>query len=212
MAHEWSKRLVRLVRDRGWSIAELARRANLPEDRVRKYVSGKVQFPRGDTLSDLAKALEVSPLFLLFGQAAMPARDNHGLRRVPVMKLSTLRNYLGSSEDTAFLDDTEGTIAIPDQVGARAGAVVLDDESMLPLFPAGTTVVYDPDLPPAPGRYVVAVSLQTNSALFRRWRSTSPDPSTGVLVPINKDYPEIPLGGPGDGFVVGRAVMVVSRI
>lgn len=60
----WKHRLNEKFRDTGWSKAELGRRADVSYDNVIKYLAGAVDQPRGDTLTKLATALGVDPLWL----------------------------------------------------------------------------------------------------------------------------------------------------
>lgn len=215
MNREWALRLKRALTKKGWSAVELARRSGVDKESVYQYLRGGVKNPGGERIEQLARALEVDPLWLLTGHAATMTAGAKGeavlLTVVPVMRLSSLRQ-LQSLDDLAELPPDDGTIPIPDTVGPRAGAVKLEDDSMGPAFPAGTLVVYDPDLEPIPGRFVVAVVNTVGAAVFRRWSATSPDGRFGDLLPDNPHYPLLRLQTEADGFVVGRAVMVVSRV
>ncbi len=62
----WSKRLLRALSWKGWSQRELARRAGLNEQKVYKYLQGKVDQPRGDTLLRLADTLGVTESWLRY--------------------------------------------------------------------------------------------------------------------------------------------------
>ncbi len=63
----WSKRLNDTLKKSGWSKAELARRSGVPYDSLNKYLSGKVDQPRGDSLPRLAQSLGVNSLWLREG-------------------------------------------------------------------------------------------------------------------------------------------------
>ena len=56
--------LKRLLRERNWSVMELAQRADLNPIQVRRYVSGR-QCPMLPTARKLAKVLEVSVVMIL---------------------------------------------------------------------------------------------------------------------------------------------------
>jgi len=58
----WVKRLNDALKKSGWSKTELARRSGVNYDSLNKYLSGKVEQPRGDSLPRLARALGVSNL------------------------------------------------------------------------------------------------------------------------------------------------------
>lgn len=64
---EWHERLERKRLEKGISGAELGRLSGIKYDNVMKYLRGKVERPRGDTLSRLAGALGTTEKFLLYG-------------------------------------------------------------------------------------------------------------------------------------------------
>jgi ribosome-binding protein aMBF1 (putative translation factor) len=66
-SEHWSERLRSAMKDRALSCAELARRARLPAEIVRKYVLGDVDNPRGDKLERLADTLKVQVAWLRYG-------------------------------------------------------------------------------------------------------------------------------------------------
>lgn len=63
----WVERLNERFDATGWSKAELAKRSGVAYDNVLKYIAGKVEHPRGDTLEKLATALGTSSLYLEHG-------------------------------------------------------------------------------------------------------------------------------------------------
>ena len=64
---DWTKRLKEALRQSGWTKTELARRSGVNYDSLNKYLAGKVEQPRGDSLPRLAKSLGVSGLWLREG-------------------------------------------------------------------------------------------------------------------------------------------------
>ena len=58
----WVKRLNDTLQRSGWSKSELARRSGVNYDSLNKYLAGKVEQPRGDSLPRLARALGVGDL------------------------------------------------------------------------------------------------------------------------------------------------------
>lgn len=60
----WATRLNRKFTATGWSKVKLAKEAGVPYDSVLKYLSGKVDQPRGDTLDRLARALGTTAIWL----------------------------------------------------------------------------------------------------------------------------------------------------
>lgn len=222
MTH-WSVRLAAKTKERGWSARELARRTGLSHDSIYKYMSGNVEAPRGDTMKRLAHALGVNPIWLEHGETT----ENHSrrtgvsdisrLKKLPVLALVELGrlHHLGElqkllwSEEVAVLE----TVTVEDTGGEALVAGRLEDASMAPAYPAGCIVVCDMNLPPEPGKLVLAVSRVAKQAVFRRFRSTSAhDPTKGELIAENPDYPILRFQSERDGFIVGRVVQVIHKI
>ena len=124
----WSNRLARALSWKGWSQRELARRADLNEQKVYKYLQGKVDQPRGDTLLRLADTLGVTESWLRYevGPAVVS---------IPVV------GRIASGESFVPFDDApmgggyeeiEFTLEDADPI-----AVEVRGESMLPVYRPG---------------------------------------------------------------------------
>ena len=74
----WAKRLNDAFEQSGWSKAEFARRTGVNYDSLNKYLTGKVEQPRGDSLPRLAKSLGVSGLWLREGVGPKAAGKSPG--------------------------------------------------------------------------------------------------------------------------------------
>jgi len=128
----WSKRLWKALSWKGWSQRELARRAGLDEQKVYKYLQGKVDQPRGDTLLRLADTLGVTESWLRYEVG--PAVTN-----IPVV------GRLASGESFVPFDDApmgggfeelEFNLVAPDPI-----AVEVRGESMLPVYRPGDYLI-----------------------------------------------------------------------
>ncbi|MBT3917489.1 MAG: helix-turn-helix transcriptional regulator [Rhodospirillaceae bacterium] len=124
----WSKRLWRALSWKGWSQRELARRAEIDEQKVYKYLQGKVDQPRGDTMLRLADCLGVTESWLRFdvGPAVIKipvvGRVTSGESFIPIDN-SPINS---SSEEVDFSLDDADPIAIE-----------VRGESMLPVYRPG---------------------------------------------------------------------------
>ncbi len=74
----WAKRLNDVFRQSGWSKRELARRSGVNYDSLNKYLTGKVEQPRGDSLPRLAKSLGVGALWLREGVGPQGVKKTGG--------------------------------------------------------------------------------------------------------------------------------------
>lgn len=135
----WHLRLQDTFNQTGWSKAELHRRAEVSYDNVVKYLSGKVDQPRGDTLARLANALNIDPIWL-----------ETGIDPSEQTKMVKLAGYIGAGQaveaiDTGGQEDVEAPASSPmSTVAAR-----VKGESMLPLLRDGWTIYWSRHLPPS---------------------------------------------------------------
>lgn len=135
--YTWSKRLNEVLQQRGWSQSELARRAGVSKENVKKYCQGLVSQPRGDMIPRLAEALDVHGFWL---------RDGIGpqWRRVPVVGYldagerfrSTERRPLHGTNDASFADTL-----VFDFTGADPIAVEVRGGSMAPVYRPGDVLL-----------------------------------------------------------------------
>ena|SRR5215210_4940530 len=94
-------RIARLRRAKGWNQRELAARIGIQGPQVSKYERG-TYLPRPDLLSRLAKALGVSPDYLMTGRIASERRQDFRIRE----RLDALEALPDAQRDNlvAFLD------------------------------------------------------------------------------------------------------------
>ena len=126
--NHWSERLWKALNWKGWSQRELARRAEIDEQKVYKYLQGRVDQPRGDTMLRLADILGVSEIWLKFGTG--PATVN-----IPVVgRVTTGETFIplddgivGSSPQNMKFALSEG-----DPI-----AVEIGNDSLRPVYRAG---------------------------------------------------------------------------
>lgn len=115
---QWTQRLLGRLDERGWSVAELGRRMNGGQDadtteldKLYKYTKGRVKQPRNDMLDRIARALDMAPSDLLYGESApMPAtvhRLRDGPASVPTLGevAANVWRDVASNDQAAFEDD-----------------------------------------------------------------------------------------------------------
>ena len=128
----WSKRLWKALSWKGWSQRELARRAGLDEQKVYKYLQGKVDQPRGDTLLRLADTLGVTESWLRYEVG--PAVTN-----IPVVGRLAAGESFVPFDDAPMgggFEELEFNLVDPDPI-----AVEVRGESMLPVYRPGDYLI-----------------------------------------------------------------------
>lgn len=138
-AMDWKQRLRDSFETTGWSKAELARRSGVAYDSVSKYLDGKVDKPRGNTLDQLATALAVDPLWL-----------REGIDLTAPTRQVRLMGYIGAGQTVeALAFDGDETIEAPADAHPDTVAAKIRGESMLPVFRENWILYWSKHLPPS---------------------------------------------------------------
>jgi SOS-response transcriptional repressor LexA len=100
----WHDRLRQAMKQKGWSAAELARRAGVNKDLVYKYLGGNIMQPRGSIQNQLAAALDVPVVWLREGFTPADLRSVPiGSRHIPV--IGEVAGGIWLEAETAMLQD-----------------------------------------------------------------------------------------------------------
>lgn len=196
---------------RGITAAELARRAGIHEKTIYKYLDGKVDQPRGDTLSRIARVLSVSDQYLRFGEPQSIVTE---LTRVPLLRLPDMGRLI-EGQDPKTVWDGETVVAIPKrELHDGDFAVLIETEAGSPEFRPGEMIICSPSAQITPGRYVVAVATNLKQAFFGRYLPQTIGATNGgfQVEPSNPDYPNVLINSDNPGFVVARATRHIRHI
>lgn len=190
----WYERLAVQMRERGWSQRELARRSGVPYHSVVKYLTGRTAQPRGDIIAKLAHAVGVSPVWLQHGvdvQSPVSFNGTVAVQRIPVVRLGEVTS-VGLTKAISAANAANQTVPVLNHMGSRTFAVLVDDTANTPALQAGDYVYCDPDMQPAPGKFVLATV--GSQAMLRRYRLAQIDAKGRAvveLIPENPDFPTI---------------------
>lgn len=194
----WNQRLNEVFTQTGWSKAELSRRSGVPYDNVNKYLAGRVEKPRGNTLPLLARALNVDPLWLEHGVEPE-------LMDVPVLSMvsaSNLRDQPGVTQA-----DIDRWIRVADLPRGDWVALAVEGDSMNLIAPDGSIILVNrADDVLIDGRYYI-FSVSHGAATFKRYRR---NPDRLQPYSTNPDHPSIPVDG--DLYVFGRVRRVIHDL
>lgn len=158
-----------------------------------------------------AKRFKVSLDWLLRGEGSGPAPSSESanvvpgpdIQRVNVPVISWVQ--AGAFAEVPDISMTDEWVTATQNVGPRSFALRVKGDSMEPDFPDGMIVVFDPDLDPVPGDFVVAQNGD-NEATFKRLVK---DGSDWFLQPSNQRYPIKPLG---DSRIIAVAREAVKKL
>ncbi len=104
--------------------------------------------------------------------------------------------------------DFESEIAADKPVGPNAFALTVRGDSMLPIFPDGSTIIVDPDIAANPGDYVVAKLRDEDVATFKQYRDRGSDKKGRIveLKPLNENYASLIMDTNRPGEIIGPVV------
>lgn len=126
----WQQRAHALLKNRGWSIAELARRLGTNYDALYKQLRS-VDQPRGDVLKRMAGVLGVTEHWLRTGEGLAVAS-------IPI------EGYVSAGDAYITLGDHSGTLGSVDlDFGIQPIAAEVRGTSMLPVYKAGDRLIGD---------------------------------------------------------------------
>ena len=127
----WTSRLQDKFEETGWTKAELARRAEITYDSVNKYLAGKVDKPRGQVLSALAKALGVDELWL-----------EKGIDQDSPTRLVPLKGYIGAGGHVEAIETGPEEIDAPADSHPDTVAAQIRGDSQLPVLQDGWIIYW----------------------------------------------------------------------
>src|SRR5262245_7926918 len=154
----WHTRLLRKIKELGWSKAEFARRTALPRDTVYKYLAGKVKRPPDErVIAIMAKTVGWTPPQLMYGKAASNGEEPATMRQIPWIDWGDV-GMLGHDQGGAKSLKEKGRMPVPED-GVNDGAFYTEapNDANAPDINRGDLLLCQPGRQPIPGRYVLAM-------------------------------------------------------
>ncbi|CAM6924120.1 LexA family transcriptional regulator [Enterobacter asburiae] len=164
---------------------ELAELVGVSQRQIAAYENVESE-PRERTLMKLAEALGTTPEWLASGEgeSRIKARISPAdtARKIPIIDLEDVFYHLMTPErERSGLKYHPTALELSD----LAFALIMTDESMQPLFPLGSVVIFEPCIYAKGGDFVVAAQLDKPS-IFRQLL-TGVD--SAILSPLDTRYP-----------------------
>lgn len=179
----WAARLTDSFEATGWSKAELARRSGVSYDNVNKYLAGKVDKPRGDTLASLARALSVDPLWLEKG-----INPDSPTRMVP------LKGYIGAGHFVEAADHGYEEVEAPADSHPDTVAAQIRGDSQLPVLQDGWLIYWSMPKPAAMMVNQMAVVQLSDGRIMVKTIRNGSQPGLFTLTSFNAaDIVDVPV-------------------
>lgn len=173
--------LKKLLFDRGMKASDLAREVNLPPPTIHRLITGKSSRPYKSSLKPIADyfSLEIDQLLGEQSLASDPTPENqthiHYIPLIPWNNLNEIRSIIeNKTRELPFLG----------LISDNAFGVVLEDSSMEPIFPKGSTLIFDPEITPKDRSFVLVELNESHTFVFRQMLI---DVDQQYLKPLNPD-------------------------
>ena len=157
-----SEVLKKLIEVHELTVAELARRVNLPQPTIQRIAAGVYKTPRISTLQPIAEYFDLT-INQLRGFETIPYLSSI---KKTIKSISLLNRQQVNLWPTIEKNTTQYVIS-EINLGEKSFAMYMPDSSMDPLIPKGSTLLVDPSKVPHYGSYIV-VKLQNYSEVIVR--------------------------------------------
>ncbi len=190
------------------AMSQLADKKIISRSAVAQWESNKTYGIEAANLLKAAKVLNVTPDWLQFGYGEM--RPNHSS-----VSLAACVPFLHSMQAVSSMNkekDFFSPIGLDEHLAKVASthsfALVVDDLSMAPLFMPGDILIFDPEVKPRPGEFVIAtLKKDKDIVIFRKYRPLScSDPDEFELIAINEDWNNISIQNKKQGVIIGTLI------
>lgn len=175
--------------------AQLARDTQLPQQTLQRIVSGSSPNPQRKTLDPLAEFFNVS-IEQLKGEEPLPEAivDTNlpiakpQIKHAPLIPWDEVEQYI---ESPAQFETTNcEQILIEARLSDTAFAITMNDTSMEPYFPQGSTLILDPEKPIRDRCHALVKVIESNILVFRQILI---DGEYRYLKPMNPDLNAFPM-------------------
>lgn len=159
-----------------------------------------VRTPGPEEIKSLARALDVSPAYLMcLSDTSQSRSTNNPSQLIPLLDhrqacdaplyLNMIREHK-QSDDVVYI--SVSTALLP-ELSANAFALKMVDESMIPEIRVNDVLIVVPDIQRRPGDFVVALLESEQSVIIRKYKqlSATRDAQQYELVALNEDWADI---------------------
>ncbi|HRD71273.1 MAG TPA: XRE family transcriptional regulator [Legionella sp.] len=197
------------------SLADLT--DDIKPSRINNWERG-TRMPGPEEIKQLAKALEVSPAFLM---GLSDERDGTFSRTSGIGRLIPLLDYKQACDPSYFVQrikeefTSEKITFVPvspdisNQLHKNAFALKMFDDSMIPEIRINDIQIVDPSITPNPGDFVVVKISGKQDVIICQYKKISYTTPEFELLTLNDNWPNIPVNESMQVEIVGTIIQII---
>lgn len=186
-----AERIKLVLNETGLNKTQFASRIKVTPATVAYWCSGRTKHLRGDYASRISRVFGYATFWLSEGQGPKLINNESGFplvsaldtEKIPLIKIEDVEDKTKWKSESFILTDLK--------MSSDAFSIEITDTSMSPIFQVGDRVIFDPDLVPKPGDFVI-VRVKNEIPVFRKLKvlgfSSDLTPIFEFL-PLNNDFP-----------------------
>ncbi len=176
------------------AISQLFDKKKISRTAITQWESNKTAGIEAANLLKATKVLNVMPDWLQFGSGNMRPIDHSemmlNVRTIPL--LSEVQAANPKERYKTILSEVGLDESLAKVAGPYSFALMIQDNSMAPLFISSDLIILDPSIQPHPGEFVVAKLKNVHTVVFRKYQPTSHLCSSQFeLISLNTDWGKI---------------------
>lgn len=211
---EIGKRILEARKAKGLTLKTLGELAGgLKQTRLTNWEQG-VRTPGPEEIKSLARALDVSPAYLMCLSDEMQFKKaQNPSQLIPLLDYrqacdAKLHTGAETSSDKVFI--SVSTVSLP-KLSPKAFALKITDDSMLPEFRINDIQIIDPSAIPMPGDFVAVKIKGKEEAILCLYKKLSYISSEFELKTLNDNWPNIQVSDTSEVFIIGKIVQSIRN-
>lgn len=213
---EIGKRILEARKAKGLTLKALGELAgDLKQTRLTNWEQG-TRAPGPEEIKLLAKALDVSPAFLMClsddiqvkktksPSHLIPLLDQHQACDAK-LHINAIREQ-GANAEVVFISVSS---VLSPQLSDEAFALKMTDESMMPEIRVNDLLIIDPIVAPMPGDYVVVKVATKAETIICQYKKLSYTSSEFELITLNDNWPNITVNESIQVQIIGKVIQII---
>lgn len=211
---EIGKRILEARKAKGLTLKALGELAGgLKQTRLTNWEQG-VRTPGPEEIKSLARALDVSPAYLMCLSDEMQFKKaQNPSQLIPLLdyrQACEAKSHTASEQSNDSIYISISTILLP-EISADAFAMKVIDGSMLPEIKINDVLVIEPSILPEPGDFVAVKISGKPEAVICQYKKLSYTSTEFELLTLNDNWPNIKKNGSIEIKIIGKIVQNIRH-